>query len=159
MTTSAASGSACAQAKAEELPAYQQQMSILAYLDPGPYGEMRTPIPLVKACVGLIHQGCYYLIPACLPGSDRPADVQAVRAMVAATLAQTDPANQPSPAPPLAQIKRAAWPELRSKLDQGLVQELDRLRFAPILINCDHDHVTCPWLNCARPSVVWVTTL
>src|SRR5574337_666503 len=31
-------------AEAEDLPAYQRQMSILAYLNPGAYGEARTPI-------------------------------------------------------------------------------------------------------------------
>lgn len=125
------------QAEAEDLPAYQQQMSILAYLDPGPYGETRTPIPLTKACIGLIHQNCYFFIPACFPGSERPADIQAVRAMVASILAQTEPDPKGRLPLSLAQIKRSAWPDLRRKLDQALVQELDRLRFAPILINCD----------------------
>lgn len=125
------------QAEAEELPAYQRQMSMLAYLDPGPYGETRTPIPLTKAGVGLIHQGCYFLIPACLPGSDRPADLPTVRATVAAALAQTDPDPAGRPALSLAQIKRSAWPDLRQKLDQGLIQDLERLRLAPILINCE----------------------
>ncbi|MBE7473960.1 MAG: hypothetical protein DPW09_23785 [Anaerolineae bacterium] len=121
-------------AEAEELPAFQQQMSILAYLDPGPYGETRVPIPLTKACIGLLHRGCYFLIPACAPGSDGPAHAQRVRAMVAAAL---DQAGLSGLALPLAQIKRSAWPDLRQKLDRDFVAELDRLRFAPILLNCD----------------------
>ncbi|MCK6624046.1 MAG: hypothetical protein L6R45_02595 [Anaerolineae bacterium] len=121
-------------AEAEELPAFQQQMSILAYLDPGPYGEIRTPIPLTKAHIGLIHRGCYFMIPVCAPGSDGPAQAQRVRAMVAAALDQTGSAG---PTLPLAQIKRSAWPDLRQKLDRDFIAELDRLRFAPILINCD----------------------
>lgn len=125
------------EAEANELPAYQRQMSILAYLDPDPYGEIRIPIPLTKACIGLIYQDCYFFIPACFPGSDRPADMQTVQAMVAAILAQTEPDSQGRLPLSLAQIKRSAWPDLRRKLDQHLIQEMDRLRFAPILINCD----------------------
>jgi hypothetical protein len=125
------------QAEAEELPAYQKQMSILAYLEPGPYGETRTPIPVTKACIGLIHKNCYFFIPACFPGSERPADIQTVRAMVAAVLAQAEPDPKGRLPLSVAQIKRSAWPDLRRKLDQTLVQELDRLRFAPILVNCD----------------------
>jgi hypothetical protein len=125
------------QAEAEELPAYQQQMSILAYLDPGPYGETRLPIPLAQACISLIHQGCYILIPACLPGSDRPVDAKTVRAMVAAAFAEPASTHPPSLPLALAQIKRAVWPDLRQKLDQDLIRELDRLRLAPIFINCD----------------------
>jgi hypothetical protein len=125
------------QAESKDLPAYQQQLSILATLDPGPYGETRTPIPLAQACIGLIYQGRYALIPACLPGSERPADVQTIRAMVAAVLAQTDKPEELDSAPCLAQIKRAAWPGLRQKLSQELRQDLERLRLAPILINSD----------------------
>ena len=35
-----------------DLGAYQQQMSILAYLDPGPYGETRVPFNLAEAQIG-----------------------------------------------------------------------------------------------------------
>ena len=124
-------------AEAEELPAYQRQMSILACLDPGLYGETRSPIPLAQAAIGLIRQGAYYLIPACLPGSDRPADVQTVRGKVAAAFAETGSGEQTYLPHTLAQIKRAAWPDLRQKLAPGLVQELDRLRQAPIWFNSD----------------------
>lgn len=124
-------------AEAEELPAYRDQMSILAHLDPGPYGETRVPIPLTQAAVGLIHRGAYYLIPACLPGSDRPVDAQTVRGMVAAAFAEAGSGEQPGLPHGLAQIRRAAWPDLRHKLAPGLVQELDRLRWAPIWFNSD----------------------
>lgn len=119
-----------------ELPAYQQQMSILAYLEPGSYGETRTPIPLKQAHVGLIHQGCYYLIPACAPGSAKPADPATVRALIATLIAY--PANsRPAQLSALARIKRNALPGLRQKFKPELVKELDMLRYAPILLNCD----------------------
>jgi len=112
-------------------------MSILACLEPGSYGETRTPLPLAQAAIGLIHQGAYYLIPACLPGSDRPADLQTVRDKVAAAFAETGPGEQACLPHTLAQIKRSAWPDLRHKMAPGLVQELDRLRQAPVWFNSD----------------------
>lgn len=124
-------------AETEELPAYQRQLSILAYLDPGPYGETRRPIPLTQAGIGLIRQGSYFLIPVCLPGSDRPAEVQAVRGMVAAVFHGLDPADPAVLPPSLAQVKRAAWPDLHHKLAPDLIRELERLCLAPILLNCD----------------------
>lgn len=48
----------------QELGAYQQQMTILATLEPDRYRENRRFIPLWQARVGLIYQGCYYLLPA-----------------------------------------------------------------------------------------------
>jgi hypothetical protein len=123
-------------AEAGDLAAYQQQMSILAYLEPGPYGETRTPIPLEQTHVGVIDQQCYYLIPVCAPGTAQPADVTTVRAQIATLMAY------PSESPPaqlvsLARIKRAALARLRKKMDPAVIRELDVLRLAPILINCD----------------------
>ncbi len=123
-------------AEANDLPAYRRQMSILAYLEPGAYGETRTQISLAAAHVGVIHQGHHYLIPACSPGSDRPADAADVRAHVAALLAH--PADAPfTSLASLAGVKRSALAGLRSKLSQTLLSELDALRSAPILFNGD----------------------
>jgi hypothetical protein len=123
-------------AQERDLGAYLRQMSILAYLEPGTYGETRVPIPLERAHVGLIHRGRYYVIPACSPGTVRPTDVHAVRAQVAAVMAR------PPDAPPLqlsalAQIKRVAWDRLRGQMDRTVLKELDALRYAPILLNAD----------------------
>ncbi len=120
----------------EDLPAYQKQMSILAYLDPDEYGEARTPFSLKDACVGLIYQGRYYLIPACVSGTKQPAEVGMVRAQIAA-LMSVSVTEQPVKLTPLAKIRRAAWPTMREVLPKGLIKELDKLRHAPILVNCD----------------------
>ena len=125
-----------AQTETHDLPAYQQQMSMLAYLDPGAYGETRTPIPFAQAHIGVIYQGRYYLIPACHAGTDQPAEVETVRQQIAALFAY------PSDAPAayltaLAAVKRAALPGLRSKFNSSLVADLDRLRLTPILLNFD----------------------
>jgi hypothetical protein len=123
-------------AEENDLPAYQQQMSILAYLDPGPYGETRTAIRLAEAHIGLIHREHYYLIPACQPGTDQPVDAAGVRASVAALVAGSVP-TPPVRLSSLAEIRRAGWPNLRSKLSPALIKDLDSLRLAPILLNCD----------------------
>jgi hypothetical protein len=125
-----------AQAEVHDLPAYQRQMTILSYLDPGPYGEARTPVPFAQAHIGVIYQGHYYLIPACQPGTDQPAGVESVREQIAALLAY------PSDAPtahltPLAAVRRAALPGLRDKFDPSLADDLDRLRLTPVLLNFD----------------------
>jgi hypothetical protein len=123
-------------AEAEDLPAYQRQMSILAYLEPGVYGETRVPISVQQAHIGVIHQARYHFIPVCSPGTNQPIDVGTVRAQIAKLMAS------PLELPPvqlseLAQIKRTAFPVLRGKLTPGLNEELNLFRSAPILLNCD----------------------
>jgi len=119
------------------LPAYQKQMSILAYLDPDANGETRTPISLKQAQVGLIYRGRYYLIPICAPQSEQPIDVTAVRAQVAAMLTASAQAR-PTELSLIARTKRAEWANLRKKMNPELLKDLDMLRLAPILLNCDH---------------------
>ena len=122
-------------AESHELPAYLRQMSILAYLDPGLYQEARTPIPLEQAHIAVIQRGQYYLVPACVPGTCQPADVMTVRAQVAAMM--SSPPAPPVSLIPLAETKRAALPGLRARMDRRLLQDLDLLRLAPIVLNCD----------------------
>ncbi|MBI5959615.1 MAG: hypothetical protein HY866_12815, partial [Chloroflexi bacterium] len=124
------------EAEANDLPAYQRQMSILSTLDPGVYGETRTPVALKEVQIGVIYKGRYYLLPACRPGTDRPARVSDVRALVAAIIAQpSGPAS--APLLDLASLRRGALVAVRKKLDRGLNQELDRLKTTPILLNFD----------------------
>jgi hypothetical protein len=122
-------------AASEELAAYQQQMSIMAYLKPGRYSEERVPIPLKEAQVGLIHRSNYFLLPVCAPGTDRPADVGNVRAQVAGIVA--GPPHPPAGLQVLARLQRAAWPGLQGKLSPALRESLERLRLAPILLALD----------------------
>ncbi len=49
----------------QELNSYQQQITLLATLDPDRYRENRISLPLWQTRIGLICQGCYYLLPAC----------------------------------------------------------------------------------------------
>ena len=112
-----------------ELPAYQQQMSILATLEPGPYNEERVPIPLQDARIGIIYQGIYWLVPANQP------DPEQVRATAAAILAARRETVDPLTV--VAGIRRAALPGLLKKLSAPLRGSIDALRSAPILINID----------------------
>jgi hypothetical protein len=53
------------QRAAEELPAYQQQMTILATLDPDHYRENKRFLSLWQTRIGVIFKRRYYLLPAC----------------------------------------------------------------------------------------------
>jgi hypothetical protein len=120
-----------------ELPAYQRQMSILSCLDPSLYNETRKPLTIQQTHIGLIKHGRYYLIPVCAPGSELLASVMTVRVQVAQAFDNPPPA---APAPSLialAEVKRAEWPKLRQKFNSALLSELEALRTAPILLNCD----------------------
>ncbi len=122
-------------AEAEDLPLYQQQLSIWAYLEPSAYGETRVPLPLSHLNLGLIWRGQYHLIPVCAPGSEAPAQVEAVRAQIAAIVAAKTAA--PTSLAPLARLKRANLPQVWQKLPASVIAELARLRTAPILLNGD----------------------
>ena len=125
-----------------DLPAYQRQMSILAYLEPGQHGETRTPIHLSQAQVGLVYRGGYYLVPVCTPGTSNLLDAETARQQVAALL--TREPGQPANLLPFARMRRAAWPAVRRKLAPALLSNLQALRFAPILLNFDSRPVRLP---------------
>lgn len=121
-------------AEGQELAAYKKQMSILAALEPGLYGESREPYTLSDAKIGIIHNKSYYLLPVC-EESGNLLDVNTVRAQIAALLSL--PVATPSQIASLARIKRSALAGLRSKLSPELVSDLDNLKFAPILLSTD----------------------
>lgn len=122
-------------AEADDLPAYQRQMSILAYLEPGTYGETRVPIPVQQARIGIIYQGRYHFIPVC-SDSGQPTDVGTVRAQIARLMAPSSGAI-PAQLSELARVKRTALPGIRGKMTPALNQDLNILHSALILLNCD----------------------
>jgi len=125
-----------ATAEAEQLPAYQQQMTILAHLEADGDSENRVLFDIKEAHVGVIHQGRYYLIPACAPRSHTPPDIAAVRAQIVTLMAY--PAHShPSKLSPLATMKRAEWVTLGKRLNDDLTKDLALLRTTPILFNAD----------------------
>lgn len=123
-------------AEMDELPAYQRQMSILAYLEPGAYGEARVPVPIEQVSVGIIVRGRYHLIPILARGNNKPLDVTTVRAQVAKLMSLPREAIS-TQLSQLARVKRTALSGLRGKFSSTLNEELSALRFAPILLNFD----------------------
>jgi hypothetical protein len=126
-----------------DLPRFQEQMSFLAYLEPDAYNEVRTPIPLENAHVGVIYQGRYYVIRACDPDSERPSRITTIRAQIARILLQ------PSRAPnvqltQLAASQRTSLPGLRGKFRDSLNTELDQVHMAPIWLNFDQQNPDQP---------------
>jgi len=119
----------------QDLPAYQRQMSILTYLQPGEYGEIHVPYGFEQVQIGLILRGNYYLIPVYYPGTDQTLNAETVRAQLAALLISSG--ALPAQLSKLAQVKRAALPGLIQKFNPALVDGLERLHFAPILINAE----------------------
>lgn len=125
----------------EQLPSYKQQMTICSYLQPDAHSENHIAIPLKDLCVGIIHNGVYYLIPACMPGTTSIPDVATVRAQVTAIIEQRmygDDANLQR----LAAVRRAAFVGLVNHLNPQAQKALTALRNAPILINTDPRPVT-----------------
>jgi hypothetical protein len=123
-------------AEQQDLSAYQRQMSIRSYLEPGIYGEVRKPVPLESTHVGIIYQGRYYLLPICLENSSALVDVATMRGRIATLMtypAETPPAQLHK----LTYVRRAALPDMRAALTDVLNNELDGLRLAPIWINTD----------------------
>ncbi len=124
-------------AEVDKLPAYQQQMSMSAYLEPDAYGETRVRIPLAKVHVGLIFQEIYHLLPICGYGSLHPVDVNEIRSQIISVL-QSPKRKSPSEGlSSLVEIKRASLANLRSQLSPDLAQALDTLRCAPVFLNAD----------------------
>lgn len=124
------------QAIQQELSLYQNQMSILAYLEPGAYGEVRIPFNISEAQIGIIHNNSYYLIPVCELGTYKPLDVLTARSQIA-TLLSSNTGAVKSQLASLARVKRSALVNLKNKLNPVLSQDLDNLKFAPILISTD----------------------
>ncbi len=126
------------QEERDTLPAYQRQMSILATLEAGEYGETRVPIALADAQIVLIVGGNYYLLPVCSDSDGSPPSVQEVRTRVAALF--RTPAKDPQKhqgLTELACIPRAELARLTPRLNPELRASLNTLRLAPIIINAD----------------------
>ena len=123
-------------AEHNELPAYQRQMSIAGYLDPGLHGETRISLQLSQLNVGAIVNGQYYLIPVCQPGQQFSPDIDIIRNQIAAILASPDK----TPTVDLSRLavcQRAALATIKGKFNPNLQKDLEMLRQAPILLNFD----------------------
>lgn len=122
--------------KNNKLAKYQQQMSIVSTLFPDKYAEVRVPLPLKDAVIGIVYHGRYYFIPICEPDSNQPASLERIRSLIAGMVVS------PSPFPAtdltlLAGVKRSELVQLIGTLPDDLQQELAYFRRAPIILNTD----------------------
>lgn len=130
-------------AKQDDLPAYLEQMSILSYLQAQTYHETRSPIALQDSHIGIIYQGQYYLIPACLPHTQRAPELETIRSQIAAIAYY--PADRPSVSlRQVLQIPRSKLQDVYAGLNMHLLEEFQRLRLAPIFINFDQHRAELP---------------
>ncbi|HEX2622702.1 MAG TPA: hypothetical protein VHL11_21225 [Phototrophicaceae bacterium] len=129
-----------AELEREQLPAYQQQMSILSYLKPESHNEDHIGISLEEICIGIIYHGSYYLIPA---GS---TDVMTVRNNIAALL-EGKVHVAPAKLTRVVSVKRSSLNNLERQLNTSIRETWDALRHAPILINIDQSSRELPLLN------------
>jgi hypothetical protein len=120
------------EAEQARLPAYQRQMSWLAYLDPGSHNETRVAYSPQEAFIGVIRQGCYYLLP--LPILFDP---HAAREAVTAILSTHTGKPEATLDDALVRVRRSEHPALRKALDKESLHELDLLRHTPVVINWD----------------------
>lgn len=126
--------------KGDELPHFQQQMSIRATLRATLYMDEKIPLELADCRVGLIFNGRYYLIPVTRPRSQERPDSTIVRSQVAAILAEGKMAGKNGESTDLtswARCPRAKLPEAVGSAPQSFVTDLESLQKAPILINGD----------------------
>jgi len=118
-----------------DLVAYQEQISILATLQPEQYREKRCPLHIKDAKIAVVHDGRYYLLPACEPETDgRPLQCKTARSMMATVFAQ--PGGDSHSLIPLCAVQRRSLSQwLGANQDMSLA--LGELAKAPILVNTD----------------------
>ncbi|MDQ7024261.1 MAG: choline/carnitine O-acyltransferase [Anaerolineae bacterium] len=123
-------------AKSELLADYQDQMSILGYLEPDANAENHAKHHIMEAQIAVVYDGRYYLIPVSETNRPTPLDVETVRAKIKAMI--ETPARLPqTDLRHFATVKRWEWSNLRKRLPKEFVQDLDSLRHAPIILNFD----------------------
>lgn len=133
----------------QQLPTYQRQLSMLAYLEPTAYNESRQPVALKDTCVGLIYQNRYYLLPTCLSGTNQPVSVDVLEAQVHQIISRPT-GSAALPLSTLTNIKRKEWANLRPTLNNTLLDSLQALRRAPIIFNADRQASNAPLSSLRR---------
>lgn len=122
------------EAEAQDMPAYQHQMSILAYLRPDTYSELRVPLPIEQTNIGIIYKGNYFLIPVCTPNTSLPADINIVRPQISSLMrSRLNP--MPTSLQTLSRVRRSTQVGLRTAFTPELTASLEQLHTAPIIIN------------------------
>lgn len=126
---------------AEARRAYQEQMSILATLNPEEFNDLRIPLDLNECYVGVIYKGTYYAIPVF--HRQMPLDYMTIRALaqgiISSTVVNRKQKNNLDQL--LVNIPRQNQAEVRSQLPPTTLAELERLRRVPVVLNWDTETV------------------
>jgi hypothetical protein len=118
--------------RAQDLAAYQHQMTICAALEPGEYSDMRGPLPRETLHIAIIVDKRYYLLTL-----DTAASLDRTRA-TCATILRHKPDMRPATLDgALCTVRRHDQLTLRRLLPQETQAELELLRTAPIILNWD----------------------
>lgn len=118
------------QVEAEKLPAFQHQMSWLAYTQANKHREERVHYPQSEAHIGVIYDDRYYLMPL-----GELKDLAAIR-RYALDIVNGEPAGRRATLDEaLVTVKRASQEGVREELGPTALDDLEKLRRTPILIN------------------------
>ncbi len=118
----------------EDRVAYQEQMSLLAKLEPGSFNDGRTPLDLDETNIAVVWRGNYYMIP--LMHNRVPLDRQAIRVLAHAILLQPD-AKVAVIDDFLVSVPRGEQGHVRNLLPDEVRHQVDWLRTAPVIVNWD----------------------
>ncbi|MBI5930982.1 MAG: hypothetical protein HY862_16860 [Chloroflexi bacterium] len=122
--------------------AYQDQMSLLAILEPGEFNDTRTPITLESAQVAVQYRGEYYLIPVQHRG--HRLDEATIRAFAQSIVNAKSGREKATLDQYLVVIPRQHQRGVRSRLPNEIADQFERLRYAPVLINWDEADSSVP---------------
>jgi hypothetical protein len=126
----------------DERRAYQEQMSVLARLQPSTYNDERQLLAPTECSIGVIWRGQYYLVP--FMHGDKRLPEQVTRGMAHAIVNNGTPPEGPQADNWLTVIPRASQPNARESLPRPLQAELEMLRSAPIILNWDMADASLP---------------
>lgn len=115
--------------------AYQDQMSLLAYLEPTTYNDERVPLELADSFIGVVWHDRYYLVPIAHHGRRLPAGI--IRTLAHAMMTDGDDPPVPNMDDLLVRMPRGIQEHVRSQLPKEMRQQLELLRRAPIIVNWD----------------------
>ncbi|MBE2192843.1 MAG: hypothetical protein IAE83_01575 [Anaerolinea sp.] len=137
-----------AQAEHDLLPAYVEQMTILARLEPGQYRDKKVLYPLAQAGIVIIHRGQYTRIPVFDPNRQAFLDFAAVREVTTRLLADAPKKTGSDPDLLLARASRAAQagvPKVGLRaLSEDIFQFATALHNSPIMLNWDRADARLP---------------
>lgn len=119
----------------DDRQAYQQQMSLLAQLQPSTYSDERVSLDLEDCSIGVIWNSNYYLVPLAHRGQRLPPHL--TRSMAHAIVNSHEPVDDVQADRWLTHIPRASQQNARMALPRTLRDEIDLIRTAPIIINWD----------------------